>query len=119
MSNPFGSPAPNYDVFRITHRENLPLQVLLLALLSQRKGLADLLAIELLKKSLLNFQFLGSHRCLWNFTGRNSQTSSTTSPCTNSKVQIMKQHDALVLPSIVEGRALVQQEALALESQLL
>ena len=25
----------------------------------------------------------------------------------------MKQHDALVLPSIVEGRALVQQEALA------
>ena len=36
------------------------------------------------------------------------------SPCTNSKVrEIMKQHDALVLPSIVEGRALAQQEALA------
>ena len=35
-------------------------------------------------------------------------------PCTNSKVrEIMHQHDALVLPSIVEGRALVQQEALS------
>ena len=34
--------------------------------------------------------------------------------CTNSKVrEIMQQHDALVLPSIVEGRALVQQEALS------
>ena len=35
-------------------------------------------------------------------------------PCTNSKVRkIMQQHDALVLPSIAEGRALVQQEFLS------
>jgi glycosyltransferase involved in cell wall biosynthesis len=35
-------------------------------------------------------------------------------PCSNQKVRtIMKAHDALVLPSIVEGRALVQQEALS------
>jgi len=35
-------------------------------------------------------------------------------PCSNQKVrEIMKAHDALVLPSIVEGRALVQQEALS------
>ena len=35
-------------------------------------------------------------------------------PCPNDKVcAIMKEHDALVLPSIIEGRALVQQEALS------
>jgi glycosyltransferase involved in cell wall biosynthesis len=35
-------------------------------------------------------------------------------PCSNQKVRkIMRTHDALVLPSIVEGRALVQQEALS------
>ena len=27
--------------------------------------------------------------------------------------EIMKEHDALILPSIIEGRALVQQEALS------
>ena len=35
-------------------------------------------------------------------------------PCTHARVrEIMLQHDALILPSIVEGRALVQQEALS------
>ena len=35
-------------------------------------------------------------------------------PCTNLRVrEIMNEHDALILPSIVEGRALVQQEAMS------
>jgi len=35
-------------------------------------------------------------------------------PCSNQKVrEIMMKHDMLVLPSIIEGRALVQQEALS------
>jgi glycosyltransferase involved in cell wall biosynthesis len=35
-------------------------------------------------------------------------------PCSNQRIrEIMRTHDALVLPSILEGRALVQQEALS------
>jgi glycosyltransferase involved in cell wall biosynthesis len=113
--SPFGSPAPNYDVFRITHRENLPLQVLFVGSMSQRKGLADLFAaIELLKKEPVKLSILGQPSMPMEFYRKKFPDFEYYPPCTNSKVrEIMKQHDALVLPSIVEGRALVQQEALA------
>jgi glycosyltransferase involved in cell wall biosynthesis len=113
--SPFGSPAPNYDVSRIKHRENMPFQVLFVGSMSQRKGLADLFeAIKLLRKEPVKLSILGQPSMPMEFYRKKFPDFEYYPPCTNLKVrEIMKQHDALVLPSIVEGRALVQQEALA------
>ena len=113
--SPFGSPVPNYDVSRIKQRGNMPLQVLFVGSMSQRKGLADLFeAIKLLRKEPVKLSILGQPSMPMEFYRKKFPDFEYYPPCTNSKVrEIMKQHDALVLPSIVEGRALVQQEALS------
>ena len=113
--SPFGSPIPCIDISFRKHRENLPLQVLFVGSMSQRKGLADLFeAIKLLRKEPVKLSILGQPSMPMEFYRKKFPDFEYYPPCTNSKVrEIMKQHDALVLPSIVEGRALVQQEALA------
>jgi glycosyltransferase involved in cell wall biosynthesis len=83
--------------------------------MSQRKGLADLFeALKLLKGEPVSLSILGQPSMQREFYRKQFAYFEFYPPCTNSKVrEIMHQHDALVLPSIVEGRALVQQEALS------
>jgi glycosyltransferase involved in cell wall biosynthesis len=83
--------------------------------MSQRKGLADLFeAMKSLKGESISLSILGEPSMPLVFYRRQFSEFEYYRPCSNNKVRaIMKEHDALVLPSIVEGRALVQQEALS------
>ena len=80
-----------------------------------KKGLVDLFeAMKLLKKEPVKLSILGQPSMPMEFYRKQLPNFDYYKPCANSQVQkIMSQHDALVLPSMIEGRALVQQEALA------
>jgi glycosyltransferase involved in cell wall biosynthesis len=83
--------------------------------MSQRKGLADLFeAMKLVKKEPVALSVLGQPSLPMEFYRKQFSDFQYFPPCSNQKVrEIMMQHDILVLPSIIEGRALVQQEALS------
>jgi glycosyltransferase involved in cell wall biosynthesis len=112
--SPFGSPpCEPVDFERSTQSDTL--RLLFVGSMSQRKGLADLFdAMELLNGEPISLTILGQPSMPMEFYRKQFSEFAYFPPCPNSKVrEIMKTHDALVLPSIVEGRALVQQEALS------
>jgi glycosyltransferase involved in cell wall biosynthesis len=112
--SPFGSPLSQPVVFERSPKKDV-LKLLFVGSMSQRKGLADLFeAMKLLKGEPISLSILGQPSMPMEFYRKQFPDFEFYPPCTNSKVrEIMHQHDALVLPSIVEGRALVQQEALS------
>ena len=82
--------------------------------MSQRKGLADLFAaMKLLKNEPISLSILGQPSMPIEFYRENLTNLIITSLFEQKVREIMKEHDALILPSIIEGRALVQQEALS------
>jgi glycosyltransferase involved in cell wall biosynthesis len=111
--SPFGSPTVE-PIFEQSSKSN-NLKLLFVGSMSQRKGLADLFeAMKLLKREPISLSILGQPSMPMEFYRRQFSEFAYIPPCTNHKVRkIMKSYDALVLPSIVEGRALVQQEALS------
>jgi len=110
----FGSPPCEPVDFESSPKNDI-LKLLFVGSMSQRKGLADLFeALKLLKGEPISLSILGQPSMPMEFYRKQFPDFEYYPPCTNSKVrEIMQQHDALVLPSIVEGRALVQQEALS------
>jgi glycosyltransferase involved in cell wall biosynthesis len=112
--SPFGSP-PCEQVDCELPKKNDTLKLLFVGSMSQRKGLADLFeALKRLKGEPVSLSILGQPSMPMEFYRKQFPEFHYSPPCANSKVrEIMKEHDALVLPSIVEGRALVQQEALS------
>ena len=110
----FGSP-PCDPIHLQSSQQNGFLKLLFVGSMSQRKGLADLFeAIKLLKCEPISLSILGQPSMPMEFYRKQFSEFAYFPPCSNQKVrEIMKAHDALVLPSIVEGRALVQQEALS------
>jgi len=112
--SPFGSP-PSERIHVGQSSQNCPLKLLFVGSMSQRKGLADLFeAMKLLKGEPISLSILGQPSMPMEFYRKQFAAFEYFQPCSNHKVrEIMKVHDALVLPSIVEGRALVQQEALS------
>ena len=112
--SPFGSP-PCEPVDFERSQKNDTLKLLFVGSMSQRKGLADLFeAMKLLKGEPISLSILGQPSMPMEFYRKQLAEFEYFTPCSNQKVrEIMKLHDALVLPSIVEGRALVQQEALS------
>jgi glycosyltransferase involved in cell wall biosynthesis len=110
----FGSP-PCEPVDFKRPKKNDNLKLLFVGSMSQRKGLADLFkAMTLIHGEPVSLSILGQPSMPIDFYRKKFSDFEYFPPCTNSKVrEIMQQHDALVLPSIVEGRALVQQEALS------
>jgi len=112
--SPFGSP-PCEPVDFERSQKNDTLKLLFVGSMSQRKGLADLFeAMKRLKGEPISLSILGQPSMPMEFYGKQFAAFEYFAPCSNQKVrEIMKLHDALVLPSIVEGRALVQQEALS------
>jgi glycosyltransferase involved in cell wall biosynthesis len=112
--SPFGSP-PCEPVDFKRPKKNNTLKLLFVGSMSQRKGLADLFeAMKLLKREPISLSILGQPSMPMEFYRKQFSEFAYFPPCTNKKVrEIMKSHDALILPSIVEGRALVQQEALS------
>jgi glycosyltransferase involved in cell wall biosynthesis len=112
--SPFGSPrCEHVDLDHSSKSDSLKL--LFVGSMSQRKGLADLFeAMKLLKGEPISLSILGQPSMPMDFYRKQFAPFAYFPPCSNQKIrEIMKVHDALVLPSIVEGRALVQQEALS------
>lgn len=91
------------------------LRVLFAGSMSQRKGLADVFAaIKLLKRSDVELVVMGSLQAPMEFYRKQFAHFIYEPPRPHAEVlKLMESCDALVLPSIVEGRALVQQEAMS------
>jgi glycosyltransferase involved in cell wall biosynthesis len=96
-------------------RDSNKLRVLFAGSLTQRKGLADVFAaMKLLKRHDVELIVMGSLIAPMEFY--RSQYRDFTYMNTRSHPEVLKlmqSCDVLVLPSLAEGRALVQQEALA------
>jgi glycosyltransferase involved in cell wall biosynthesis len=114
---PFGSPATEADN-RSDASEAAPtgrLRVLFAGALTQRKGLADLFAaMKLLGSVEAELVVMGSLILPMQFYRNELADFVYEPPRAHAAVlRLMQSCHVLVLPSIVEGRALVQQEAMA------
>ena len=108
----FGSPYQDIPQKRRETRNKL--RVIFAGSMTQRKGLADVFAaMHLLKRRDVELIVIGAP--ILSIAFYRSQLSEFTHipPCSHGKMlEAMAGCDVLVLPSIVEGRALVQQEAM-------
>ena len=112
---PFGSPAIPEPDARLRKQRGARLRVLFAGMLSQRKGLADVFAaFRLLKRSDVELVVLGQALTGMEFYRREYPHFTYEAPRPHAQVlELMQTCDVFVFPSIVEGRALVQQEAMA------
>ena len=111
----FGSP----QVTALRHSDrrdhDRPLRVLFAGSLTQRKGLADVFAaMKLLGRNDVELVVMGTPVAAIEFYREQFAGFRYEAPRPHQEVlELMGRCDVFVLPSIVEGRALVQQEALA------
>ncbi|MBX9687351.1 MAG: glycosyltransferase family 4 protein [Candidatus Obscuribacterales bacterium] len=118
---PFGSPLqPEATNEERRRKLDGPLRVLFVGSMTQRKGLADLFeAINLLKGIDVELTVVGAPRASLEFYTKQAKFKYLP-PCSNREIlALMKQSHVFCLPSIVEGRALVQQEAMSSELPLI
>jgi len=113
--SPFGSPSSIQVEAKPKDLKRGPFKVLFVGSMSQRKGLADLFkAMRILKGEEVRLSILGQPSMPMEFYRKQFSDFIYFPPTSNQEVtRIMQDHDALILPSIIEGRALVQQEALS------
>ncbi len=111
----FGSPPVNPDAARRPSQGSGRLRVLFAGSLTQRKGLADVFAaMKLLKRHDVELIVMGSPIAPMEFYRNQYRDFTYLSTRPHREVlKLMQSCDVLVLPSLAEGRALVQQEALA------
>ena len=110
---PFGSPPSGPP--REPGATGAPLRVLFAGSMSQRKGLADLFAaVRLLNRRDVELVILGSPVASMSFYRRELADFIYEPPRSHAAVlALMGTCDVLCLPSLVEGRALVIQEAMS------
>lgn len=114
--SPFGSPENVSGLQNGIEKKNhsQPLRVLFAGSMSQRKGLADLLeAVKLLKTNNIELVVMGSLMAPLEFY--KNKVAFTYEPGRPNAQVLTLMHSCHVfcLPSIVEGRALVMQEAMS------
>ena len=113
--SPFGSPEiRNTRIFSNKNFEK-PLRILFVGSMGQRKGLGDLFtAMKMLKNENVELVVLGSLLAPMEFY-KSEYSNFIYEPCRphNEVLKIMQTCDILCLPSLVEGRALVMQEAMS------
>jgi glycosyltransferase involved in cell wall biosynthesis len=111
----FGSPLGKPDTARRASEGSGKLRVLFAGSLTQRKGLADVFAaMKLLKRNDVELIVMGSPIAPMEFYRSQYRDFTYMSTRPHDEVlKLMQTCDVLVLPSLAEGRALVQQEALA------
>ena len=113
---PFGSPASSIDEgsFDVPDAKR-PLRVLFAGSMGQRKGLADLFAaMRLLSDRAIELVVLGSLQESPEFYRRQYEGFRHEAGRPHAQVlELMRSCDVFCLPSIVEGRALVTQEAMS------
>ncbi len=115
ISSPFGSPL-NFNFTKKNQIKNdQPLKVLFVGSMSQRKGLADLFnAMKLLNRKDVELIVMGSMIAPLEFYKNEYSDFKYEPGRPHSQVlELMKSCDVFCLPSIVEGRALVMQEAMS------
>lgn len=112
---PFGSPMPRLSGLDCHVSDTKKLKVLFVGSMTQRKGLADLFeAMKILGSDSFELNVLGSAVRPLEFYKNEFSDFVYHAPRSHDQVlKLMKSCDVFVLPSLVEGRALVQQEALA------
>jgi glycosyltransferase involved in cell wall biosynthesis len=110
---PFGS--PDVDLRNHVSKSSDRLRVLFAGALTQRKGLADLFAaMRLVNSKQIELVVMGSLLCPLSWYRDRLADFIYEPPRPHGEVlRLMQSCDVFVLPSIVEGRALVQQEAMA------
>jgi len=110
---PFGS--PDVDLRNDATKNSGRLRVLFAGALTQRKGLADLFeAMKLVDSNQVELVVMGSLLRPLNWYRKRFADFVYKPPRPHGEVlRLMQSCDVFVLPSIVEGRALVQQEAMA------
>jgi glycosyltransferase involved in cell wall biosynthesis len=108
----YGCPEP---VSERPRRDNSRLKVLFVGSMTQRKGLADLFsAMKLLNRPDIELIVLGTPLLPLEFYQQEYPDFVYEPVRPNAEVRrLMLECDVLVLPSIVEGRAMVQMEALS------
>ena len=111
---PFGSPAV-LEEKQPTRSNRGRLRVLFAGALTQRKGLADLFAaMKLIDSAEIELVVMGSLLQPLSWYRERCPKLTYKAPRPHAEVlRLMRSCDVFVLPSIVEGRALVQQEAMA------
>jgi glycosyltransferase involved in cell wall biosynthesis len=112
---PFGSPTREQVGFSERKQSQGPMRLLFAGALTQRKGLADLFAaMKLLGSKKVELVVMGPLLRPLGWYREQLPCFVYEAPRPHRNVlQLMQTCDVLVLPSIVEGRALVQQEAMA------
>ncbi|MCD8739752.1 glycosyltransferase [Mucilaginibacter roseus] len=111
--SPFGS--PQYGDIKAVADKNKPLRVLFAGSMGQRKGLGDLFkAVKLLNTKNIELVVMGSLLAPMDFY-RKQLSDFTYEPgrSHDQVLELMRSCDVFCLPSIVEGRALVMQEAMS------
>jgi glycosyltransferase involved in cell wall biosynthesis len=115
IMTPYGSPVSSHSPKINTRTQKGKLRVLFVGSMTQRKGLADLIAaVNLLDSPNLELVIMGSLVAPMQFY-RNQTRSFEYLPNRSHRqvLDLMRSCDVLCLPSIVEGRALVMQEAMS------
>jgi len=112
---PFGSPIDIQLLDKKKGESYSKLRILFAGSMSQRKGLADVFAaLKMLDPKKYELHLLGSPVTEMEFYRNEYSSFIYHPPRSNDKVlELMRSCDVFVLPSIVEGRALVQQEAMS------
>jgi glycosyltransferase involved in cell wall biosynthesis len=114
--SPFGSPFGMSESLSSPYSiSKKPLRVLFAGSMGQRKGLGDLFAaIKILNRKDVELVVMGSARMPLEFYYEELQEFTYEPGRANHKVlELMRSCDVFCLPSIVEGRALVMQEAMS------
>ena len=112
---PFGSPASGAAKEATKEEANRPLRVLFAGSMGQRKGLGDLFAaMRLLNRPDIELVVMGSLSAPMDFYRRELPSFIHAPSRPHEQVlALMRSCDVFCLPSIVEGRALVMQEAMS------
>ena len=115
IMTPYGSPQSQQNLDHGGRKPQSKLRVLFVGSMTQRKGLADLFtAIKLINSPNLELVVMGSPMAPLKFYKSELPNFEYLPNRSHNKVlELMRSCDVLCLPSIVEGRALVMQEAMS------
>jgi glycosyltransferase involved in cell wall biosynthesis len=111
----FGSPSASSGTHSSRTDFQRPLTVLFAGSLTQRKGLADVFAaMRLLNRNDVELVVMGAPIAPLEFYRKQNPAFRYEAPRPHAQVlELMRRCDVFILPSLVEGRALVQQEAMS------
>lgn len=114
IQSPFGTPFSS-NQFELEEKNiNKKLRILFVGSMTQRKGLADLFdAMQLVDPSKVELVVLGSLAAPLSFYSDQIKFTYEPTRSHDKVLELMRSCDVFCLPSIVEGRALVIQEAMS------